>query len=310
MRSRTRASDVATTQSSSSRTFAIQQITTPIEQLTRRLHGKLTDNRYPSLTKMLQHGETKRIEWDFSKAPWKTLELTQITDVQYGNIACKHDRVIEYRDWILSRPNRFMIWTGDNIDAATMQSKGTPWDNTGTPQQQLFEFCDVWASARHRILGYVGGNHERRCLSTFGDLGITIAALLQIPYSRGKQLIDIRFGEHRPGTKAGIFPLAQWHGMGGAQTIGTVAQKLYRFASDGDSKVYLMGHHHRPMVIPFWKERRGESDIRPIKTIAAAGSSFLDIWGSYAEVAGFGPSDVLMPRVVLERDGSYEVTLK
>jgi hypothetical protein len=289
---------------------AVQQISQPVEDLVAQLN--LRPNAFPSLTRMAVHGETKWIEWDFSTAKFKSLEIIQITDVQWGHICCRRDRVREYRDWVLSKPNRYMVWTGDNIDSATMQSKGTTWENTGSPQQQLYEFCKEWAPARHRILGYVGGNHERRCLTTFGDLGITIAALLRIPYSRGKQLIDIKFGEHRNFGRKGLHPfrISQWHGVGGARTKGTVAQVLTRFASDGDSQLYLMGHLHQAMVIPFFKERRGEHGIRAVKAVGAMGSSFLELWGGYGEVSGYGPGDVIMPRCVIERDGSWEVTLK
>lgn len=274
----------------------------PIQNIVARLD--LAPSPFPMTTKMLIQGETKYLSWDFKSAPFKTLELIQITDAQFGHICCKVDRLIEYRDWVLSQPNRYMIWTGDNIDSATMQSKGTTWENIGTPQNQVFQFCKLWAPAAHRVLGYVGGNHERRALSTFGDIGIIIAALLRIPYSRGKQLIDIYFGQHKP------FQVSQWHGAGGARTFGTVAQTLMRFAAEGDSQLYLMGHLHKPMIIPFWKERRGIKGIRAVKTIAALGSSFMENWGSYAEVAGYGPSDVLMPRCVLEKNGSWELTLK
>lgn len=291
--------DKATKQTESQ---AIQQIRHPIDDLVARL--KIVPNAFQRTTKMLVHGETKYLSWDFSEAPFKTLELLQITDAQYGHICCKVDRLIEYRDWVLAKPNRYMIWTGDNIDSASMQSKGTTWENTGSPQQQLFEFCKIWAPARHRILGYVGGNHERRCLTTFGDLGITIAALLQIPYSRGKQLIDIHFGSHKP------FRISQWHGGGSARTKGSVAQTLTKFASEGDSQLYLMGHLHQAMIIPFFKERRSGEEVRAVKTVAAMGSSFMETWGSYGEVAGYGPNDVLMPRCVLERDGHWEVTLR
>lgn len=281
---------------------AIQQMGSSIQNLVSGL--KFHDNAFPMTTKMETFGEAKYISWDFRQAKFSTLELLQITDVQWGHICCKRDRVIEYRDWVLDKPNRYMIWTGDNVDSATMQSKGTTWENTGTPQQQLFEFVKVWAPARHRILGYVGGNHERRCLTTFGDLGITIAALLGVPYSRGKQLIDIQFGEHKP------FQISQWHGVGGARTTGTVAQVLTRFAGEGDSQLYLMGHLHKPMIIPFWKERRGEKGVRAVKTIAALGSSFLETWGSYGEVSGYAAGDVLMPRCVLDKTGGWEVTLR
>jgi hypothetical protein len=253
---------------------------------------------------MLVQGESKYVSWDFTDAPFDTLELIQITDAQFGSISCKIERLEEYRDWVLSEPNRYMIWTGDNVDAAHMQSKGTPWDNIGTPQDQVFQFCRFWASARHRILGYVGGNHERRTLTTFGDLGIAIAALLQLPYSKGKQLIDVYFGKHQP------FQISQWHGAGGARTKGTVAQTLYRFASEGDSQLYLMGHLHQALLIPFFKERRGQGGVRAVKTVAATGSSFLETWGSYGEVAGYGPSDVLMPLCVLDTQGGWEVKIR
>lgn len=289
---------------------AIQQISGPVEDLVAKL--RLHANAFPAVTRQLTFGETKWIEWDFSEAKFNSLEIIQITDVQWGHICCKRERVREYRDWVLSKPNRYMVWTGDNIDSAHMQSKGTTYENTGSPQQQLFEFCQEWAPARHRILGYVGGNHERRVLTTFGDLGITIAALLRIPYSRGKQLIDIKFGEHRDRGRKGLHPfrISQWHGVGGARTKGTVAQVLSRFASDGDSQLYLMGHLHQAMIIPMFKERRGENGIRAVKCIAAMGSSFLDLWGSYGEVNGYGPGDVIMPRCVLDTNGSWEVTLK
>jgi len=277
-------------------------VANPVQDLVAGL--ELAPTTVPMTTRMLIQGQAKYVSWDFSEATFDHLELLQITDAQYGHVCCKVNRLIEYRDWVLKKPNRYRIWTGDNIDSAHMQSKGTPWDNTGTPQQQLFEFCRLWAPARHRILGYVGGNHERRCLSTFGDLGITIAALLQLPYSNGKQLIDVTFGQHKP------FQISQWHGAGGARTFGTVAQTLMRFATEGDSQLYLMGHLHRPMIVPFWKERRGANGVRAVKTIAALGSSFMETWGSYGEVSGYGPSDVLMPRCILDRDGGWEVTLR
>ena len=72
-----------------------------------------------------------------------------------------------------------------------------------------------------------------------------------------------------------------------------------------------MANHHKPLIIPFWKERRGRNGkIVSTKTFAATGSSFLQFWGSYGEVAGYAPSDVLMPRAVLEADGGFELTLK
>lgn len=283
---------------------ALEPLASPVERVGEDIHRLLKPNAFSRAVKLMVQGESKYLSWDFTSAPFSQLEIIQITDVQFGHVSCKVERVKEYRDWVLARPNRYMVWTGDNVDSATMQSKGTTWENHGTPQQQLLEFCRMWAPARHRILGYVGGNHERRCLTTFGDLGIAIATLLQIPYSRGKQLIDIHFGAHKP------FQISQMHGVGGAKTKGTIAQDLYRFACEGDSHLYLMGHLHQALIIPFWKERRGVNGLKAFKTVAARGTSFMDSWGNYGEVAGFAPADVLMPRCVLDKTGGWEVTLR
>lgn len=236
---------------------------------------------------------------------WGSLELIQLTDIQFGNKACKLKRVIEYRDWILSEPNRFILLTGDNIDAATIFSPGTPWDNLFGPQSQAYRFAEIFAPARHRILGYVGGNHERRAMPAFGDIGTLIAILLQIPYSCGRQVIDVHFGLHKP------FKVALWHGVGGARTKGAVAQVLDRFMQWGDSQLYLMGHLHQGMIVPAWREvRDGRGGLALEKRLAAIGTSFLETWGSYAEIAGFHPHDVMMARAILESNGHWELTLR
>ena len=247
---------------------------------------------------------TARIEEKDAKK-WGTLELIQLTDLQLGHSLCKVQRIIEYRDWILSAPNRFIIMTGDNVDAATIFSPGTPWDNLFGPQSQAYRFAEIFAPARHRILGYVGGNHERRAMPAFGDIGTLIATLLRVPYSAGQQFIDVHFGEHKP------FKIHTWHGVGGARTKGAVAQNLDRMMQRGDSQLYLCGHYHQGIVLPGWRtERDIRGRIKLVKIMGAVGTSFLEFYGGYAEVMGLNPSDTLMARAVLELDGHWQLTLK
>jgi hypothetical protein len=260
------------------------------------------------LSTSMHHGEqskyvTAKFDDQFLKSH-KDLELIQITDVQFGSRACNVKRVLEYRDWILSVPNRYILFTGDNIDAATIFSPGTPWDNWFSPQSQVYKFCEIWAPARHRILGYVGGNHERRSVPAFGDAGTLIATLLRVPYSAGQLFIDVQFGKHRP------FKIHLWHGIGGAKTKGAVAQVLDRFMQKGDSQLYVMGHLHQGMVLPGWRMERENLGIKLRKIMGVIGTSFLEYFGSYGEVMNFSAGDVLMGRCVLSQDGSWEITLK
>ncbi|KKL48236.1 hypothetical protein LCGC14_2327560, partial [marine sediment metagenome] len=133
-----------------------------------------------------------------------------------------------------------------------------------------------------------------------------IATMLKIPYSNGRQLIDIHFGDHRP------FKASLWHGRGAARTKGTIAQTLQRFMQQGDSQLYLMGHLHQALILPDWKEYRHpvRNTIELKKVIGAVGSSFMETWGTYGEVAGYSAGDVMMARTVLERNEKWEVTLR
>lgn len=260
---------------------------------------------YRCETGMCYGEQAKYVTWRLPES-LNTIELIQITDVQFGHVMCRTDRLQEYLDWILAEPNRFVLLTGDNIDAWAAWSPGRPFDQLGEPQSQLLNFCHMFARIRPRILGSVGGNHERRALPAFGDLGSLIATLLEIPYSNGRQIIDIYFGAHKP------FRISLWHGRGAARTKGGIAQALERFAHLGDAQLSLMGHLHQAMILPLWKERRDTRGRRILltKSIAAIGTSFMESWGSYSEVAALSPSDILMPRAVLDKNGRWELTLR
>lgn len=271
-----------------------------------KLAARMGKNVHPMTSGMLYGEQAKYVSWEIPTKRFDTIELIQITDVQFGHIGCKVDRVLEYRDWVLAKPNRFMLWTGDNVDAWAMWSPGRAFDQIADPQSQVFQFCELWAPARHRILGYVGGNHERRAIPGFGDLGVLISTLLKIPYSDGRQMVDVHFGEHKP------FRISLWHGAGGARTKGTVAQTLARFMEQGDSQLYLMGHVHQPLLIPTWKEIRDVENrqLTLRKSIGVVGSSFMETYGTYGEIAGFSSGDVMMGNARLEKNGRWEVSLR
>lgn len=276
----------------------------PTETALRHLETLMAPTLISPQTGMVYGEQSKYVSYDFDEQPFDTLELIQFTDAQFGHVGCRYDRIVEYRDWVLAAPNRFMLWTGDNIDAHAAWSPGVAWENLCGADRQVYRFCELWAPARHRILGSVGGNHERRALPAFGDLGALIAALLQIPYSGGMQFVDIRFGQHRP------FRVSLWHGRGAARTKGAIAQTLERFMQQGDSQLYLMGHLHQALILPVWRMFREGRQMKLQKAIGAVGTSFLETWATYAEVGGFAPGDVMMARAILYRDGKWECTLR
>ena len=158
---------------------------------------------------------------------------------------------------------------------------------------------------RHRVLGYVGGNHEARTSKTFGEAGSIIATLLGIPYSCGIQMIDVNFGEHKP------FKVSLWHGTGSAKTKGAKLQMLHRFMGQGDSQLYLVGHLHDVVLTFDWRQsRKADGNIHLDKIAGVMSSSFQGFWGGYAETAGLNATDTMMARAVLEPTGKWEITLR
>lgn len=250
--------------------------------------------------------ESKYVTATFSPKKFpKGIEILHITDTQYGHLACNVEKMKEYRDWVLSVPNRFVFFGGDMVDAATAMSIASPYENTMEPQAQVYRFCELMMPLRHRIIGYVGGNHERRSNKTFGDLGHLIATLLRIPYSSGKQFIDINYGDHKP------FKCSLWHGGSGSKTKGAKAQMLHRFMQQGDSRVYWVGHLHDCLMIGDVREARdGLGAIKLEKIRGVMSSSFLEHYGTYAEVAGLSANDCEMWRLILEPNGHWEMTIR
>lgn len=270
------------------------------------IESQLRDHEPDLKQSMVIQGAARYLTWDFTQMDIPNLEILEITDIQFGHRQCNETKLKEYLDWVMSEPNRYIFLGGDLVDAGHRDSKGSPFEQIGDPQDEVWRFCRLLAPYRHRILGYVGGNHERRGEKTFGDLGVTISTILHLPYSPGKQHYDILFGAHAP------FKATGFHGGGSGRTKGSIANTIHRLMSQSDSQYYFTGHLHQSMVLTDWRERRnGRGQMETVKVIGAMGSSFLNHYGTYAEVImGSNPQGIMMPRAILEKNGSWEVTLK
>ena len=85
---------------------------------------------------------------------------------------------------------------------------------------------------------------------------------------------------------------------------------LHRFMGQADSQLYLVGHLHDVVLLFDWRQQRVGGRIKLQKVAGIMSSSFLAYWNSYAEVAALPPSDTMMARAILERNGHWEVTLR
>ena len=244
------------------------------------------------------------VKFDPKKYP-KGIDIIHLTDVQYGHMSCNVEKFQNYLNWILEEENRFIFFGGDMVDAATVLSVASPYENTKEPQGQVYDFVKLVMPIRHRVIGYVGGNHERRSSKAFGDLGHLIATLLKIPYSSGKQFVDIYYGNHQPHKNS------LWHGGTGSKTKGSKAQMIHRFMTKGDSQVYWVGHLHDVMMIGDCREARGEGGTIKLEKFAGVmSSSFLEHYGTYAEVAGLPAGDTAMWLLHLDSNGKWQLQIR
>jgi hypothetical protein len=237
---------------------------------------------------------------------WDFIEVIHITDAQAGHVAFRRDKMEEYNKWVLSEPNRFMVWGGDMIDAANIFSPGQPWENLFEAQSQVYQFCDMMAPVAHRVLGSCGGNHERRGLKGFGDIGILLNRLLGIPYSSGQQVVDVHFGDWKP------FKIDLWHGKGAAITPGARMNMLYAAMMASDANLVLVGHLHDAFCKFRWLKVRDSSNMKLkfIKQGGAMSSSFLEYMGTYAEVANMPMSDCMMACARVESNGHWGLQMR
>ncbi len=259
----------------------------------------------------IEVNEVKLVSYNFDDKrrfpkPLPRVEILHLTDLQVGSKSFIERKFVEYRDWMLSEPYRFGLLGGDLVDAATVLSLGSPYDNTKEPMYQVEDVVKILRPLAEagRLLASVGGNHERRTRKTFGDCGVLIAKELKIPYSSGVQLIKIHYSKHHP------FTLALWHGRGASRTKGAKANVLYDFMNKFEAQAYFMGHLHDSIILPATRARVIGSKIKFLKVIGVMSSSFQAYWNSYAEESLMSPSSTFMGRAILEPNGHWEVTIR
>jgi len=278
----------------------------PIHERLAELHRRFKKPIFTTAAGMLINGQSKYVTHRFSESfveKYRKIEILHLTDVQFGHHLCMVDKFVEYRDWVLAQPYRFVTFGGDLLDAWRMGSPGEGYDNFCRPDSQFYYFCEIVAPMQHRILGHVGGNHERRALAGGIDLGGLLSYALQIPYSAGIQHIGLRYGDWQN------FKIYLWHGRGASRTEGAIVNMMTSVVSNDEADIYLSGHLHRTLMSTGVHNRRTGDRMEARKYYCVSGTSFLEFYGSYAEIAGFKVSKLIMPLIIVRADGTFRVEI-
>lgn len=149
----------------------------------------------------------------------------------------------------LDKEDAKIIFLGDLIDNAIVNSLGDVYTQKENPHEAIKQVRQMFETFKGRILGVIGGNHERR---TWRKVGVVPIALLcmerNIPYSDSLMVVDINLknGKKLKGLKNRInYKIACHHGSsGGRFTERSMRQHRYFFDVIEGIDIYLAGHTH------------------------------------------------------------------
>lgn len=209
--------------------------------------------------------------------------------------------------------NTLYLLNGDLINNATKSSVSDIYSSTMSPMKQLEMLVEIFAPYKDKIIGIIGGNHERR---TYKEDGIDISRLfarelgLEDRYAEDGALIFLRFGTQSRGqketngsgkTRMVCYTIYATHGSGGGRSVGGKANALEQLSSIVDADVYIHSHTHLPIVFKqnFFRTDVRNSTVKEVEKLFVNTSACLN-YGGYGEIAKYTPASRTITAIVLD----------
>jgi len=178
------------------------------------------------------------------------VDILPLGDLHLGSEESMFKQMLEI---IEQYPNTKLILLGDLIDNAIAESLGDVYSQTTNPHGALQVISNFLEQYKARILGVVGGNHERRTWRKVGVDPISLlCSQLQIPYADDLMIIDIGIkGQttYRGSKKRTHYAIACHHGAsGGRFPEKSMRQHRYFQGMISNVDIFITGHTHIPQV--------------------------------------------------------------
>jgi len=256
--------------------------------------------------------------------------LIDSSDYHYGSLNCSRDKIKEMVEKVATKRNYFLINKGDSIEAILPNDKRYAScgidvkEGLMTPAQQADAVVKDFMPIKDKIIAWGFGNHEYKLLNTM-DFGRYIAAQLQVPYGtyaykftavdKQQRLMHKMFFTHGYGNITSSAP----------DDIRKTANRKISLRNKlcasgfGDCIYMSCGHTHQLVVVePTVQDKLFLTDdghgikqhyhvladqnvpfIPPDSRWYGCSGSFLKLYSapgsfaiSYAEVAGYAPSEI------------------
>ena len=228
----------------------------------------------------------------------ESAEIYIASDIHNGSAEFSEKKWKAFEE-LLSKPNAFVCFVGDQCEYATKQSKSDVYSQRLSPRQQK----DWWIEHLQplvkdgKVLCIVDGNHEYNRASKEADdfplYDIALALGIADRYRSEAAFVDIGVGSIKGGSRQVHYVFRVQHQAKNNVNHGT---------ADGFEgiDVFVSGHTHKPMDKPLGKLIFDTSNKKVYeKTVEnVVGGHFLD-YGGYGERAGYRPTSQKLYSIIL-----------
>lgn len=191
-----------------------------------------------------------------------------------------------------------IILMGDELETATKTSVGAGvFEQSEIVQEQLEKAVKIYEplAKEKLILGNHIGNHEARVYNHSGaNLSKIFAKLLKIAYLGVGAVHNIKVGKEN-------YTMYTTHGSSGARLPHTKIANTIKLANMIDVEIYAQGHLHQLShhTQNYYTVNKKNKKIEESQKHFIITGSYLNHWGSYAQVAAYEPARKGSPKLKL-----------
>lgn len=243
------------------------------------------------------------------------LIIYPISDVHLGAAEHMEKEWDAFCKQLIHQPNAYCILLGDLLNNCTRNSVSNIFEETIRPRTQKKLMVEMLTPIKHRILGMVSGNHERRSVKDADDdPSYDIACKLDIEhlYRENVAFIKIQMGDQTAnGQQNPTYVLTVTHGAGGGILTGGAVNRNERFGYVLDGcDALVVGHTHKPFVTQPSKilidPRNNRVTVKPFKVVST--TSWLK-WGGYAAQKMLAPTSYA-PQIITLKGTKKEIKVE
>lgn len=213
------------------------------------------------------------------------LRLIPLADAHFGsqefNETMWHNVIKRIQD----DPDCYCVLVGDLIDNGLKNSVTNVYEATCSPSVQKEWLYNELLPIKDKILGAVGGNHERRTAKEADqDPLYDVMCRLNIDHLYRQNIcfmqVKLMYPANGKDKQRVAWSFAITHGAGGGQYIGSSANRVQNFgmAIEGIDCL-ITGHTHKPVTFPVTKLLFNNGAVVRKQFVVAVASSFLNYGG-------------------------------